>query len=76
MRAHGGNARMVGKDLTELKDADGMYFVKKIMETAMSKSGEGWVDYRWANPTTLKLEPKTAFVMRFEPLVIGCSLFK
>lgn len=74
--AHGANPRLVGKDMTDLKDADGFAFVKKMGEISVSKSGEGWTDYKWPNPVTKAIEPKTTFTKRIEPLVISCGVYK
>lgn len=74
--AHGANPKLVGKDMTDLKDADGFAFVKKMAEIASSKSGEGWTDYKWPNPVTKAIEPKTTFTKRIEPLVISCGVYK
>ncbi|WP_420475312.1 cache domain-containing protein [Noviherbaspirillum sp. ST9] len=74
--AHGANPKLVGKDMTDLKDADGFAFVKRMAEIASSKSGEGWTDYKWPNPVTKAIEPKTTFTKRIEPLVISCGVYK
>ncbi|OWW19895.1 cache domain-containing protein [Noviherbaspirillum denitrificans] len=74
--AHGANPKLVGKDMTDLKDADGFAFVKRMAEIASSKSGEGWTDYKWPNPVTKAIEQKTTFTKRIEPLVISCGVYK
>jgi len=74
--AHGANPKLVGKDMTDLKDADGFAFVKRMAEIASSKSGEGWTDYKWPNPVTKAIEAKTTFTKRIEPLVISCGVYK
>ncbi|WP_301101587.1 cache domain-containing protein [Propionivibrio sp.] len=59
--AHGANAGLIGKNLNELKDADGKTFVREMAEVAKTKQ-KGWVDYYWSNPTTKKVEPKSTYV--------------
>lgn len=49
--AHGGNAKLVGKDMNELKDSDGELFIQKMIDLAKTK-GNGWVDYKWTNPVS------------------------
>ena len=73
--AHGGNAKLVGKDMGELKDADGKFFIKEFIELAKTK-GSGWVDYKWANPTTNKIEPKSTYVQKHEDYFLGCGIYK
>lgn len=51
----------VGKSVLNVKDPDGKFLVKDIIATAKEK-GEGWVEYRWLNPTSNKIEPKVTFV--------------
>lgn len=70
--AHGGNERLVGKTLLELKDQNGKPFVKELVAAAQSK-GSGWVEYDWVNPQTKKVEPKVSYVMKlssFDGMVI------
>lgn len=73
--AHGVNKGMVGHTSLETKDADGKLYNKEIMETATSK-GSGWVDYRWPNPVTKKIEPKSSFVEKVGDYVIGAGFYK
>ena len=73
--AHGGNAKLVGKDMSELKDADGKFFMKEIIKTANEK-GKGWVDYKWTNPVTKKVDDKTTYVEKVDGYVFGCGIYK
>jgi len=61
--AHGINPRLLGKDLTGIRDADGQAFVLNLQKLA--RLGKpGWVNYKWPNPTTNVIEAKTTY---FEP---------
>lgn len=73
--AHGFNPKMIGKDLLEMKDADGRYFVKERIEIAKTK-GKGWQDYKFTNPLTKKIELKTAYIEKAEDLIVGCGVYK
>ena len=75
--AHGANAKLIGKDLIELRDVDGKYFVKERVEM-MSKSpdAKGWQDYKFMNPTTSQIEPKQMYLQRFEDVIVGCGIYK
>ena len=73
--AHGFNQKMIGKDLREMKDADGKDYVKERIEIAKTK-GKGWQDYKFTNPITKKLEPKTAYIEKFEDVIVGCGAYK
>jgi cytochrome c len=73
--AHGGNPKMVGKDLIDLKDPSGKEFVKERIEIAKTK-GKGWQNYQWNNPTTSKIEDKTAYVEKCGDVIVGCGAYK
>ncbi len=73
--AHGGNARMVGKDLMDLKDADGKSFVKERVDLAKS-AGKGWQNYKWNNPAVNKIENKTAYVEKCDDVIVGSGAYK
>jgi len=73
--AHGGNAKMVGKDLIDLKDADGKAFVQERVEMAKTK-GSGWQNYKWNNPAVNKIEEKTAYIEKVGDVIVGCGAYK
>jgi cytochrome c len=73
--AHGANEKLIGKDMYEIKDVDGKQFVKEAVETAKSK-GSGWVDYKWTNPVSKKVEAKTTFVKKVDDLIFCCGIYK
>ena len=60
VRAHGANEKMVAKNLIQLKDVDGKPFVKERVELAQSK-GTFWQDYKFTDPVTKKVLPKSAY---------------
>ncbi|MFZ6655789.1 cache domain-containing protein [Undibacterium sp. TJN19] len=74
--AHGGNPKLIGKSLSEMRDGDGVFFVKKINEVAASKAGKGWVDYKWPNPVTKELEQKSTYVERVDDVYFACGIYK
>jgi len=73
--AHGQNPKLVGKEMHELKDADGKVFIREISEVAKTK-GKGWVDYKWINPVTGKILEKTTYCQRVGDVYIGCGIYK
>lgn len=75
MLAHGSNPRLIGKNMSEIKDADDRHFVKEILGVAGSK-GSGWVDYKWPNPVTKKIEPKTSYFEKVNDVVVVCGIYK
>ena len=75
VRAHGANEKMIGKNLIELKDVDGKAFVKERVELAQSK-GTFWQDYKFTNPVSKKIEPKSAYCERLEDVAVCGGIYK
>ena len=53
--AHADNPKLAGKAMIEAKDASGKPFVQETISNVKA-SGESLVEYRWANPTTKKID--------------------
>jgi signal transduction histidine kinase len=73
--AHGANARMVGKDMIELKDMDGKYYMRERLQIITEK-GKGWQDFKFVNPVSKEIEPKSMYVERFGDFIFGCGAYK
>jgi cytochrome c len=73
--ANGVNARLVGKNVMELKDADGKYFIKTLLDIGNTK-GKGWLEYKWSNQTTQKMELKATYVEKADDLLVACGIYK
>ena len=73
--AHGTNQKLIGKDVSGLKDADGKLFVKEGMDLAKTK-GSGWVDYKWTNPVNKKVEAKATYVKKVDDIIFCCGIYK
>lgn len=69
VRAHGANTKMIGKNLMELKDVDGKAFVKERVEMAKARL-PFWQDYKFNNPVSGKIEPKTMYCVPEEDLIL------
>ena len=53
--AHADNPKLAGKAMIEAKDASGKAFVQETIQNVKA-TGESLVEYRWANPTTKKID--------------------
>jgi signal transduction histidine kinase len=73
--AHPYNPSIVGKDLTDVPDANGKKYRREIIELAAAK-GKGWVDYMYKNPTSGKIEPKTTYILLVDGVVLEAGLYK
>ena len=75
VRAHGANEKMIGKNLIDLKDVDGKAFVKERMDLAASK-GTFWQDYKFTNPVSKKIEPKSMYCEKLDDAVVCGGIYK
>ncbi len=75
VRAHGANEKMVGKNLIDLKDVDGKAFVKERVEMAATKPNF-WQDYKFTNPVTRKIEPKSMYCEKLDDSVVCGGIYK
>ena len=75
VRAHGANEKMIGKNLIDLKDVDGKPFVKERVELSQSK-GTFWQDYKFTNPVTKKIEPKSMYCERLDDVAVCGGIYK
>lgn len=73
--AHGANAKLIGKSVLDMKDADGNAFIKGFIEVANAK-GKGWVDYKWPNPVSKAIEKKSSYVEKVDGVVLSCGVYK
>jgi cytochrome c len=73
--AHPYNPSIVGKDLTDVPDANGKKYRREIIELAAAK-GKGWVDYQYKNPTSGKIEPKTTYILLVDGVILEAGLYK
>ncbi|HEX2960008.1 MAG TPA: cache domain-containing protein [Chitinispirillaceae bacterium] len=73
--AHPKNPKLIGKNLTSVPDVDGKMFRKELVETALSKK-TGWVDYKYKNHESGKIEDKTTYVALAGALILGCGMYK
>jgi signal transduction histidine kinase len=73
--SHGANKKLIGQHFIDIKDSDGKLFFRDILNVGKTK-GSGWVDYKWTNPVSKKIEPKSAYVKKSGDLVFCCGIYK
>ena len=71
--AHGGDPKLVGQDFTNVQDPDGKYFAREFIKIGAEG---GWVDYKWMNYATKKVDAKTTYLKRIDDVIIGCGAYK
>lgn len=75
VHAHGANEKMIGKNLIDLKDIDGKPFVKERVEMAKTKN-TFWQDYKFTNPESKKIEPKSMYCEKLDETVVCGGIYK
>jgi signal transduction histidine kinase len=74
--AHGANPKMVGKLWISTKDQDGNYLIRQMVDI-VKDGGTGWVDYKWPNPLTHKIQDKSAYVEKLgDKYFVGVGIYK
>jgi signal transduction histidine kinase len=73
--AHGARPALIGKNLLDLKDQDGKYLIREIIDIATG-SGTGWVDYKWPNPLNNKIEDKASYIEKMGTFVVGVGVYQ
>ncbi|MHB8770555.1 MAG: cache domain-containing protein [Syntrophales bacterium] len=73
--AHPVNAKLVGVNTLETPDVDGKYWRKEAMEK-VKKDGTAWVDYKFKNPQSGKIEQKTSYFKKVNDIILGCGAYK
>jgi cytochrome c len=73
--ANGGNPAFVGRNLLHLKDTDGREPVALGVKMGFEQ-GRGWIDFKWPNPTTKKIERTSAYMIRTHEVACGVGYYK
>lgn len=66
---------LIGKNLLEVPDADGKLFRQEMLALARGP-GRGWVDYKFRNPESGKVEAKRTYVLRVEDIALEAGIYK
>ncbi|HEX2653479.1 MAG TPA: cache domain-containing protein [Xanthobacteraceae bacterium] len=74
--SQGGNPNLVGKNIMSMRDPDGFQVTATVIKVGLEK-GEGWIDYKWPNSVSKKVEIKSALVKKVDDnLVCGAGYYK
>jgi cytochrome c len=73
--AHGTNEKMVGKNFIDMKDIDGKEYIKERVDFAKAKP-TFYTDYKFVNPVSKKIEPKTAYCERLDDYIVCGGIYK
>jgi cytochrome c len=73
--AHGARPALIGKNLLDLKDQDGKYLIREMVSIARGP-GSGWVNYKWPNPISNKIEDKASYVEKMGDYFVGVGVYR
>ena len=74
--AHGARPALIGKNLIDIKDQDGNYLIREMIDLVKGP-GSGWVDYKWPQPQTNKIEDKTSYVEKLgDNYFVGVGIYR
>lgn len=73
--AHGARPALIGKTLIDLKDQDGKYLIRDMIDV-IKGPGSGWTNYKWPNPLTNKIEDKASYVERMGDYFVGVGVYR
>jgi len=72
------NPDLEGKNIYELQDANGKYFVKEELEILQTQA-DCWMDYMWPKPGETEPSKKVVYVKKVivgqDTLVVGCGYY-
>lgn len=71
--AHGGNQRLIGKNLADLRDTDGVYLNKGLLDVA--QKGGGTFKFKFLNPATKTIEVKTGYAEMEGDVMVGSGVY-
>ena len=75
LMAHGANKALVGKNLWDAEDPDGVKFIQEIRKMAAAKPDGGWVKFKFTHPVTKKIEAKVMFVRSVGDMAVACGAY-
>jgi cytochrome c len=70
--ANGGNPHIVGHNTSDVHGEDGRRMTVEIGQLGFTR-GSGWLEYRWPNPATKRIELKVVYVLKVDDQTVCAS---
>ena len=74
--AHGANERQIGRELIDLTDVDGKYFIKERVGLVKATPAGVWQEYKFANPVSKKIEPKLMYCEKLGDTAVCGGIYR
>jgi cytochrome c len=71
--AHGGNAKLIGKDLADMRDPDGLFVNRGLLEAA--QKGGGTFTFKFFNPVNSTIQSKIGYAEMEGDLMVGSGVY-
>jgi methyl-accepting chemotaxis protein len=74
--SHGANPELVGKNLLDIEDVNGVKFAQEFLRIAKEEGG-GFTSYHWPKKGETEPSPKLSYVEMYEPwgLIVGTGVY-
>ncbi|MBI3231333.1 MAG: cache domain-containing protein [Burkholderiales bacterium] len=73
--AHGANKKLVGKNIIELRDVNGVLIMQEHLAAAKGKN-DGWVNYKWPHPKKNELGNKSMYNEIVDDVMFACGIYR
>lgn len=75
MIAHGANKALVGRNMYNIRNSDGV-FVFQHMQNQLGSYPDKWVSYRWANPINNKIQEKDVYIKKVKGFYVAVGIYQ
>jgi signal transduction histidine kinase len=72
--AHPINSSLIGGKLHDIPDESGKFFRREIIFKA-KKHGSGWVEYRYTEPKSGKVQQKITYFEKYDNIIFCCGFY-
>jgi len=69
------NTKLISKNLMDVPDVDGKFFVKEMVEKASAQQSF-WMTYKFANPATKKIQPKDMYCESVDKNAVCAGIYR
>jgi cytochrome c len=70
----GAQRPLIGKTIIDIKDPDGKYPIRMMIDIAKGP-GSGWLNYKWLNPRTAKIQEKMTYIEKMGDYFVGSGIY-
>jgi cytochrome c len=72
--AHPTDKTLIGRKMLDVPDANGKQWNREVVELMKTK-GKGWVNFKFMNPSSKKMENKSSYFEKVDDIMFGCGIY-